>query len=321
MDLSLFFAGTAGSVPSARRGLPALLRAPRRRPHAVRLRRGHAAPAAAQRRAARHRRGLPHALPRRPLARPAGDAEDLRPARPRARRSTSSARPALRALLRDAAPRLRARSATRFDGHRARGRRRDRASTATRSQAFNVRHRGAAFGYAIVEDERPGRFDAELAARARRARSGPDFGRLQRGETVDGVAPEQVVGPERARPADRHLRRHRAVRHGPRGRRAAPTCSCTRRRSSRGARARARDRAQHRRARRPRSPREAGVRHARADAPVHAATRGREIREEARAVFEDAIVPARLRRVEVPFPERGEPELRCHDAQAEAAPA
>ena len=26
---------------------------------------------------------------------------------------------------------------------------------------------------------------------------GPDFGRLQRGETVNGVAPEQVVGPER----------------------------------------------------------------------------------------------------------------------------
>jgi len=28
-------------------------------------------------------------------------------------------------------------------------------------------------------------------------RPGPDFGRLQRGETVDGVSPEQVMGPAR----------------------------------------------------------------------------------------------------------------------------
>src|SRR6476646_2331852 len=29
--------------------------------------------------------------------------------------------------------------------------------------AFNVRHRGTAFGYALVEDDRPGRFDADRA--------------------------------------------------------------------------------------------------------------------------------------------------------------
>ena len=62
--------------------------------------------------------------------------------------------------------------------------------------AFNVRHRGQAYGYALVEDERPGRFDAELAQSLGVA-FGPDFGRLQRGETVDGVAPEQVIGPAR----------------------------------------------------------------------------------------------------------------------------
>ena len=63
-----------------------------RRPAAVRLRRGHAAPAAALRRPAGPRRGLPHALPRRPLAGPARDAQDVRPAR--AREAADDLRPA-----------------------------------------------------------------------------------------------------------------------------------------------------------------------------------------------------------------------------------
>ncbi len=62
--------------------------------------------------------------------------------------------------------------------------------------AFNVRHRGRAFGYALVEAPRPGRFDADRA-RALGIPFGPAFGRLQRGETVDGVSPEEVVGPPR----------------------------------------------------------------------------------------------------------------------------
>src|SRR6185503_6714756 len=35
-------------------------------------------------------------------------------------------------------------------------------------------------------------------ARALGVTEGPDFGRLQRGETVNGVTPEQVVGEDRA---------------------------------------------------------------------------------------------------------------------------
>ena len=62
--------------------------------------------------------------------------------------------------------------------------------------AIPVRHRATAFGYALVEDERPGRFDAELAA-AKGVTPGPDFGRLQRGETVDGVDPSEVIGAAR----------------------------------------------------------------------------------------------------------------------------
>src|ERR687885_2089745 len=57
--------------------------APRRRPAPVRLRRGNTAAAPADGRPARHRGRLPHPPARRPLARPAGDAQVLRPARPR----------------------------------------------------------------------------------------------------------------------------------------------------------------------------------------------------------------------------------------------
>ncbi len=62
--------------------------------------------------------------------------------------------------------------------------------------AVNVRHRVLAYGYVLAEDPRPGRFDAELAA-SLGVTPGPDFGRLQRGETVAGVRPEQVIGAER----------------------------------------------------------------------------------------------------------------------------
>src|SRR5918998_6046435 len=62
--------------------------------------------------------------------------------------------------------------------------------------SFPVRHRVEAYGYAFVEDDRPGRFDAD-AARALGVAEGPDFGRLQRGEEVGGVRPDQVVGPPR----------------------------------------------------------------------------------------------------------------------------
>jgi ribonuclease Z len=63
--------------------------------------------------------------------------------------------------------------------------------------AIPVTHKGSvAFGYAIVEDARPGHLDAGLAERLG-VRPGPDFGRLQRGETVNGVRPEQVMGPTR----------------------------------------------------------------------------------------------------------------------------
>src|SRR5437763_10269986 len=61
---------------------------------------------------------------------------------------------------------------------------------------FAVDHRVTAYGYALVEQERPGRFD-EARARELGVTPGPDFGRLQHGESVDGVEPGQVLGPSR----------------------------------------------------------------------------------------------------------------------------
>ena len=71
-----------------------------------------------------------------------------------------------------------------------------------RIEAFETDHRIASLGYALVEDPRPGRFDA-AAARALGVPEGPLFGRLQRGEvvTLEGghlVRPEQVVALPRA---------------------------------------------------------------------------------------------------------------------------
>lgn len=68
-------------------------------------------------------------------------------------------------------------------------------------RSFEVAHRMRAYGYALVEDARPGHFDAEAATRLG-VTHGPDFGRLQRGEEVQGssgaVRPAEVIGDERA---------------------------------------------------------------------------------------------------------------------------
>lgn len=68
-------------------------------------------------------------------------------------------------------------------------------------KAVKVDHRVNALGYVVEEKTRPGRFDPDQA-RALGVPPGPDFGRLQRGETLtlEGgkvVKPEQVMGGAR----------------------------------------------------------------------------------------------------------------------------
>jgi ribonuclease Z len=53
-----------------------------------------------------------------------------------------------------------------------------------------------ALGVRLTEPDAPGRFDV-LAAQRLGLEPGPAFSRLSRGETVDGVAPEDVMGPPR----------------------------------------------------------------------------------------------------------------------------
>jgi ribonuclease Z len=68
-------------------------------------------------------------------------------------------------------------------------------------RAFETDHDAVAVGYAVVEDDRKGRFDRERAEELG-VPVGPKFSRLHEGEPVeldDGtvVRPEQVVGPPR----------------------------------------------------------------------------------------------------------------------------
>jgi ribonuclease Z len=176
-----------------------------------------------------------------------------------------------------------------------------------RVAAIPVNHRGSsAVGYALVEDARPGQLDPHLAERLG-VRPGPDFGRLVRGESVNGVAPEQVVGPTRegrkvvlsgdtspcealaiaAHQADVLV--HEATFAEEEAERARQTGHCT----ARQAAALARD---------------AEVRML---ALTHLSTRysGREIEDEAQAVFPATVVPRDFDAVEVPFPERGTAKL------------
>ena len=122
---------------------------------------------------------------------------------------------------------------------------------------FAVDHGVSSIGYALVEEDRPGRFDVETAD-ALGVPWGPERGALQHGEAVtlaDGriVTPEQVLGEAAPGPHGRDRRRHVAVRHGARGcargRPARPRGDLSRGRARAGPRDRPLDRARGGRAR------------------------------------------------------------------------
>jgi ribonuclease Z len=175
--------------------------------------------------------------------------------------------------------------------------------------AFPVEHRGsAAYGYLLLERDRPGRFD-EARARELGVAPGPDFGRLQHGEpvSVDGgqVLPEDVLGETRrgrklvltgdtapsettramAHGAD--LLVHEATFTTEEADRAAETGHST----ARGA------------------AELAAAAEVVMLALTHVSPRypPADLRAEAREVFDATIVPRDFDRVEIPFPERGTP--------------
>jgi len=313
MDLSLFFAGTAGSVPTARRGLPAiLLRAGGER---ILFDCGEGTQQQLLRSA-----GLPELdaifITHYHLDHWLGLVGMLKTFDLRARERPLAIHgpPGLKALFATLRPiigrtgyplslvELEPYEEVRFGGYAI--------------GSFPVRHRVEALGYAFVEDDRPGRFDAD-AARALGVAEGPDFGRLQRGEPVGDVRPEQVVGEDRPG--------RKIVYSG-------DTMPCQAVEVlAEGAdlliheatflsdeRARARETGHSTAAQAAELARDAGVRLL---ALTHLSTRyfPREIRDEARAVFARTVVPRDFDAIEVPFPERGEPVLV--KGEKEPAPA
>ena len=175
-----------------------------------------------------------------------------------------------------------------------------------RIAAYETDHGIGALGYALVEDPRPGAFDPERA-RELGVEPGPDFGRLQEGDIVDGVHPDQVMGaPRRGRRIvlagdtapcemtrlvafEADLLVHEATFLDEEADRAAETRHSTARQAAELAAA-------------------AGVTML---ALTHISPRygGKEVRDEARAAFENTVVPRDFDRIELPFPERGEPAL------------
>lgn len=175
---------------------------------------------------------------------------------------------------------------------------------------FPVEHRTVAYGYALVEDERPGRFDP-VAAERLGIKPGPAFKRLQDGQPVEGgagpVNPDEVMGE--ARPGRKlvltgdtapcemtqvaahqaQLLVHDASFADEEVARAAETGHSTARQAAELAA-------------------QAGVEML---ALVHVSSRYdvRAVLAEAREEFDGAVAPRDFDLVEIPLPERGTPQL------------
>src|SRR5215467_4677793 len=186
-------------------------------------------------------------------------------------------------------------------------------------QAFAVEHGVRANGYVLVEEERPGRFDPAGAKRLGIA-EGPAFAALQRGEEVAGsdgpVRPQDVMGEPRpgrivaitgdtspchstvAAAADADLLIHDASFSEEEVQRAADTGHSTVGQAASVAR-------------------EA---HVKMLALVHISSRYHvgTVLEEAEEVFEHCVAPKDFDLIEIPFPERGDPELILNGARERA---
>ncbi len=183
-------------------------------------------------------------------------------------------------------------------------------------QSFEAAHSVRASGYALVEQERPGRFDLE-AAKAAGVPEGPAFAALQRGESVEGaqgtVTPDQVIGKGRpgrtvaitgdtapspatvAAAADAELLIHDASFAEEEAQRAAETGHSTVGQAAAVA----------------------AEAHVKMLALVHISSRYHvgKVLDEARDVFEPTVAPKDFDTIEIPFPERGEPQLVANGAR------
>jgi ribonuclease Z len=185
-------------------------------------------------------------------------------------------------------------------------------------ETFAVDHGVTAVGYALVEYERPGRFDVDTAT-ALGVPDGPERGILQRGESVtlaggQEVTPDEVLGPARAG--------RKVVLSGD----TAPAASVVEAATAADLlvheatfladeRDRARVTLHSTAGEAALVAREAGVRLL---ALTHVSTRyfGHQVVEEARELFPATVVPRDFDVVEIPFPERGSPELVRDGARA-----
>src|SRR3954453_16252401 len=115
-------------------------------------------------------------------------------------------------------------------------------------RCFEVEHRTRALGYALVEDERPGRFDPEAPTPPGRP-GGPRLQPTEGGRASEGLRRSRLTGPgdgrSPPRAQGRHQRGHRPVRDDA-GRRARGRAPRARRQlPRRGGRASRRDRSLH----------------------------------------------------------------------------
>jgi ribonuclease Z len=178
-------------------------------------------------------------------------------------------------------------------------------------EAFAVEHGAEALGYSIAEAERPGRFDV-AAADALGVPDGPARGRLQAGEEVSlgsgrTVTPMDVLGDPRP---GRKLALTGDTAPSPLVVQAAHGADLLVHEASFMAdeKARARE-TMHSTA--TEAAEVASLAQVRLLALTHVSPRyfGPELGDEARGVFPDTVVPRDFDLIEVPFPERGAPQL------------
>ena len=192
-----------------------------------------------------------------------------------------------------------------------------------RIQAFPLDHGVAGIGYALVEHERPGRFDVATAD-ALGVPSGPQRGLLQHGESVtldDGtvVTPDEVLGE--ARPG-RKVVLAGDTAPSPQVVQAAEHADVLVHEATFAAdeKDRARETMHSTAADAAEVARLAGVRLL---ALTHVSTRyfGPDLAREAQDVFQETVVPRDFDTIEVPYAERGAPRLVRAGARPEREPA